>query len=94
MERVCGADPPRALHTPVPWFTLEADRAGIKGTVLLACVIGYDGQVEDILVAKPLSHGLTEAAVATVSTWRFEEPKRTGKPARVLILVEVNFDYF
>ncbi|HWY59656.1 MAG TPA: energy transducer TonB [Terriglobales bacterium] len=58
---------------------------------MLWTIVGTDGRVRDIRVARRLGRGLDEKAVEAVKQWKFEPAMYEGKPVAVQINVEVNF---
>jgi len=85
---------PIPIYKPEPPYTKEARDAKLEGTVLLRMTVAPDGTVSDVKVKKGLSLGLTENAVETVKTWRFEPAMKAGKPVPRKITVEVSFKIF
>jgi len=81
---------PRKLKEVKPRYTRRARKACIEGSVILQAVISKEGRVVDIAVLRPLP-GLTDAAVDTVSRWRFEPATLRGRPVEVNYNVAVNF---
>lgn len=67
--------PPKVLKAVNAKYTAEARAAAVEGKVILDLTVGEKGQVKDVKVVEPLSHGLTEAAVAAARKWKFESPK-------------------
>jgi len=63
--------PPEVVYKVDPGYTLEAQKAKISGTVMLAILIGTDGRVSDIHVLEKLEPGLDARAITAVSKWRF-----------------------
>lgn len=86
-----GVTAPRAIHAPDPEYTRRAQKAKYQGTVLLWAVVGPDGSVQDIKVARSLGMGLDEKAVEAVCKWRFKPAMKEGQPVAVQINVEVSF---
>jgi TonB family protein len=86
-----GIAHPVAISTPDPKYDEFARRAGVQGTTVLAVVVGSDGNVSDVQVARPLGMGLDEKAVEAVRAWRFRPAMKDGQPVTVQINVEVNF---
>lgn len=82
---------PRVKSAPDPHYSREARHAHVQGMVVLWMVVGVDGRVHNVKVARPLGYGLDEEAVKAVQKWRFEPARRKGKPVPVQINVEVNF---
>lgn len=81
---------PRKLKEVKPRYTRRARKACIEGSVILQAVISKERRVVDIAVLRPLP-GLTDAAVDTVSRWRFEPATLRGRPVEVNYNVAVNF---
>lgn len=83
--------PPEKIHSPDPVYPEEARMARIQGAVILQTIIDARGKVTDIRVLKGLPSGLTEAAVAAVSQWRFRPATLEGEPVAVHYLVTISF---
>lgn len=84
------ADPVAIKRTEAE-YTKEALEARIQGVVVLQAVISEKGDVEDIKVLKPLSHGLTEAAVEALKQWKFQPATRNRVPIAVYYNTTHNF---
>jgi len=82
---------PVRIHSPDPHYPEEARHARVQGVVILQTIINTDGNVTDVKVLKGLPSGLTEAAVAAVSSWRFKPATLEGMPVAVYYLVTVSF---
>ena len=82
---------PVRIHSPDPHYPEEARHARVQGVVILQTVIDKLGNVTDVRVLKGLPSGLTEAAVAAVSSWRFKPATLEGEPVAVYYLVTVSF---
>lgn len=82
---------PRAIHTPEPPYTEIARRARIQGVVILQLTLNKGGEVRDVRVLKGLPMGLTEAAVETVSGWRYEPALLNHEPVDVYMTVTINY---
>lgn len=81
---------PRKIRDLAPSYTARALAACIGGSVILQAVITKAGTIEDISVLKPLP-GLTEAAVAALSRWKFEPARLHGQPVEVYYNVTISF---
>jgi protein TonB len=86
-----GVSAPRTLYAPDPEYSEEARRAKFQGSVLLALIVGPDGNPRDLHIMRSLGLGLDENALDAVRTWRFEPARKDGVPVAVQISVEVNF---
>ena len=73
-----------------PGYSEEASIAKLEGSVLLSVVVGADGQLRDIHVARALGLGLDEKAIENVRAWQFKPGTRAGNP----VAVEVNLEVF
>ncbi len=83
--------PPRVIAAPDPAYPKQARVAQHEGTVVLWVVIGSDGTVHDVKVARSLILDLDKAATNAVRKWTFQPAMLNGKPVSVQINVEVNF---
>lgn len=82
---------PKKIYAPTPLYTEEARQGRIQGVVLLHAVIDAEGKVSTIEVLKGLPLGLSESAVETVKTWRWEPARRDGVPVPVYFTLTVSF---
>jgi TonB family protein len=89
----CVDKPPIATHNPPPKYSKEAEDAKIEGVVVVQGVVGTDGRLHEVKVARALGYGLDEEAIKCVEKWRFKPGKSSGKPVPVVIDVEVRFVY-
>ena len=83
---------PVKLSGPNPLYPEAARRARIQGVVVLECIIGKTGTVQDVKILRGLPLGLTEAASDAVKKWRFEPSTLNGKPVEVLYILTVRFN--
>jgi dihydroorotase/N-acyl-D-amino-acid deacylase len=83
---------PRPIHRFEPRCSGEARKARIRGTLELTAVVGKDGKVKDVRVARPLGYGLDEKAIEAVREWRFEPAHDAGRPVETPLTVEFSFD--
>lgn len=84
---------PVVLKRIMPVYTPEAATAGIEGTVLLDAVVGVDGRVADLRIARSLNKelGLDDAALEAARQWLFEPATRDGEPLPVIVRLELEF---
>jgi periplasmic protein TonB len=81
---------PRRIHYAAPLYPELARRAGVKGTVVIDCVIDPAGRVSEALVVS--GHPLLDAAALdAVRQWRYTPTLLNGVPIRVLLTVTVVF---
>lgn len=86
-----GISQPVPIYAPDPDYSDEARKAKFQGTVLLWVVIGNDGLVKDVKIARPLGLGLDQKAIEAVRKWRFKPAEKDGHPVAVQAQIEVNF---
>jgi protein TonB len=86
-----GVSAPRVLYQPDPEYSEEARKAKYQGVVVLWVVVGPDGRVHDMRVARPLGLGLDEKALEAVKQWKFEPARKDGQAVAVQVNIEVNF---
>jgi TonB family protein len=89
-----GVSPPDLLYRTQPQYTAEAMRAKIQGVTLLSGIVGVDGTLQDIRIARSLdgTFGLDQEAIKCVRQWRFRPGMRQGKPVPVYVTIEVAFN--
>jgi TonB family protein len=83
--------PPKVIYEADPGYTLEAQKAKISGTVMLAILIGTDGLVSDIHVLEKLEPSLDARAITAVSKWRFKPAMRGTTPVAFRARAGVRF---
>jgi len=88
-----GTTWPVPLAQPRPNYTADAMRAHLQGSVLLECVVGRDGLVNDVEVIRTLDtvFGLDEEAIKAAKRWRFRPATLMGVPVPVAITIELTF---
>ena len=83
--------PPIAPYTPEPKYPDNERKAGREGDVALNVVIGTDGAIHDVSVARSLSPDFDNAAIAVVQTWKFIPAKKNGNPIPLHTQIQVGF---
>ena len=85
----------RIVHQVTPKLTNEARSykpgSNFHGHTELRIIINELGVARVLDVIKPSGFGLDEQAVEAIKQWRFEPPMVNGKPSKILVVVEVNF---
>jgi len=89
-----GVSAPSPIYKPEPEFSEEARKAKYQGAVTVVCVVGPDGRVRDVQIARPLGMGLDEKAIEAVKQWRFDPAKKDGVPVAVRIQIDVDFHLY
>lgn len=89
-----GSDvtPPSCKFCPDPYYPKQLRAEKVQGVVELSTTLSEMGRTRGIRLEKSAGHRLLDqAAVETVSHWRFRPATRNGKPIRFMFYVEVNF---
>jgi TonB family protein len=86
-----GVTAPVPIDQPRPEYRSDALTARIEGIVTLECVVRADGTVSEGRVTKPLFPSLDEAALLTLSEWKFKPGTKDGNPVPVRVTVEMSF---
>lgn len=89
-----GVSAPKILYQPDPEYSEEARKAKYQGTVILWVVVGPDGRVHDVRVARSLGLGLDEKAMEAVRAWKFDPARKDGQAVAVGVNIEVNFHLY
>ncbi len=89
-----GVSAPRPIYDPDPDYSEEARKAHWQGTVVLTIIVGPDGRVHDVRVARSLGLGLDEKAMEAVRTWKFDPARKDGQAVAVQVNIEVNFHMY
>ncbi|MCA9547001.1 MAG: energy transducer TonB [Myxococcales bacterium] len=86
-------EPPRPLLSPPPRYPPTARADGIQGRVVVALLVGADGQVEQVQVEQAEPPGVFDgAAVQAVRRWRFQPATYQGRAVRAWARQAVRFD--
>jgi TonB family protein len=83
------ATPPSFLGTPASIRHDDAGKHHLDGSVLLKVVIGEDGTTRNCRVIKSSDAVLDDAAIATVTQWKFTPGTYQSKPVPVEIDMEL-----
>ena len=86
-----GVSAPHPLSTPDPDYSDETRQAGYEGSCELGVIIGTDGKVRDVKVARSIGHGLDQKAMEAVEQWTFTPAMLSGKPVPVEMSLTVRF---
>jgi len=89
-----GVSAPIPIFTPEAEFSEEARRAKYQGDVNVAIVIGADGLVKSAHVIRDPGMGLADKALEAVRQWRFKPAMKDGKPVKVDLYIDVNFNIY
>jgi periplasmic protein TonB len=79
------------LARPEPKYTEEARRRGVQGVVILKLLLGADGKIDRIRVARVLPFGLTESAIRAACTVKFKPAIKEGVAVDQWVDMEYGF---
>lgn len=85
-------DEPVPVTTVQPLYPEFAREAQIQGKVVLHVLVGKDGRVKNVKVAKGVT-GLNDAAMDAVKRWVFKPALSNNKPVAVWVEVPVDFHF-
>jgi periplasmic protein TonB len=89
-----GVRPPSVIYSVDPEFSEEARKAKFSGNVLVDLIVDEQGLPSHVRVARGVGMGLDEKAVEAVRQYKFKPATKDGKPVKVELTVEVNFQIF
>ncbi len=89
-----GVSAPKLIYQPEAEFSEEARKAKVTGNVLVSLIVDESGNVIRAHVLKGVGMGLDEKALEAVRQYRFKPALENGKPVKVEVNVEVNFQIF
>lgn len=68
-----------------------AQENGVAGMALYHTIVGADGKVEQVVVARPIGFGLDENAANTIRNASFQPAMKDGRPVPVMVDLVVEF---
>jgi protein TonB len=83
--------PPRRINYVAPEYPVLAQRARMRGVVIVEAIIGADGKVKEAKILRGIPM-LDEAALTAVRRWVYTPTLIRGVPAPVVMAVTVTFD--
>lgn len=83
---------PIPLNKPRPNYTEEARKNKITGVVLARLLVGADGSVKQVRIARGLPDGLNEEAIRAAYQIRFKPAMKGGSPVAFWQMVEIEFN--
>ena len=93
MKPGSGVTNPTIIRQIDPKYTPEAMRAKIQGVVQLEAVVGTNGVITEVRIAKSLDRafGLDEEALKTAKQWLFRPGRFQGQNVPVVVIIEMEF---
>jgi protein TonB len=89
-----GVRAPVLTYQPDAEFSEEARKAKFSGNVSVYCIVDENGTTSHVKVARGVGMGLDEKAVEAVRQYRFKPAMKDGKPVKVEVYIDVNFQIF
>jgi len=89
-----GVIPPKVLLQVDPEFSDEARKARFSGNVEVELVVDEQGRPTHIRVARGVGLGLDEKAIEAVRQYKFKPAMQNGKPVKVAVYVDVQFNIY
>jgi TonB family protein len=87
-----GYTVPTCVYCPQAQYTQPAEWHHFSGNLMLSMLVTADGRADDVVAIKALPYGLTEKAIETVRSWKFNPAQSPdGSPATVRQSVEMTF---
>ncbi len=86
--------PPVVISQVDPAFSPAARAEHFSGFVTIYLWVNEDGAPSHFQIAKPAGLGLDEQALAAVAQYKFRPATQDGKPVKVDLYIDVNFQMF
>lgn len=86
--------PPSVVYAPEPEFSEEARKAKFSGNVQVYLIVDEQGNPSHVRVVRGVGMGLDEKAIEAVRQYKFKPATQNGKPVKVDLYIEVNFQIF
>jgi protein TonB len=86
--------PPVLTFQPDPEFSEEARKAKFSGNVQVYLIVDEQGNPSHVRVVRGVGMGLDEKAVEAVRQYKFKPAMQNGKPVKVDLYIDVNFQIF
>ncbi len=84
-------NPPEPVTTVQPTYPEFAKEAQITGTVVIHALVGKDGRVGRVIVAKGIT-GLNDAAIDAVKRWVFKPALKDQAPVESWYEADLDFE--
>ena len=86
-----GVSKPVVLYAPDAEFSEEARKAKFSGNVEVYLVVDEHGAPSRIRVVRGVGMGLDDKAIEAVRQYKFKPAMKDGKPVKVDLYIDVNF---
>jgi protein TonB len=95
IEHIGGSvSKPVVLYSVEPEFSEEARKAKFSGNVQVYLIVDEQGNPSHVKVVRGVGMGLDEKAREAVLQYKFKPAMKNGKPVKVDLYVDVNFQIF
>jgi len=85
---------PVLIHLASPEYTDNARKKKFNGDVQIYLWVDENGNPTHVRVVKGVGMGLDEKAVEAVRQYKFKPAMKNGKPVKVDLFINVNFQIF
>jgi protein TonB len=86
-----GVSKPVVLYAPDAEFSEEARKAKFSGNVEVYLIVDEAGAPSHIRVVRGVGMGLDDKAIEAVRQYKFKPAMKDGKPVKVPLYIDVNF---
>jgi protein TonB len=86
-----GVSKPVVLYAPDAEFSEEARKAKFSGNVEVYLWVDENGSPSHIRVVRGVGMGLDDKAIEAVRQYKFKPAMKDGKPVKVPLYIDVNF---
>lgn len=85
--------PPKVVRKAPPVYPFGAKREGLRGVVVIRCLVGIDGLGSKFIVIKSEPKGVfDEAGLTAVRKWRFKPGILGGEPVPTWVRIPLKFE--
>lgn len=85
--------PPRAIRKAPPVYPFGAKRKGVRGEVVIRCLVGIDGMGSKFTIVSSEPAGVfDEAGLEAVKKWRFKPGILGGEPVPTWVRIPFKFE--
>jgi protein TonB len=93
-EFVAVEEQPVAVENPAPDYPELAEMSKIEGTVVVRALIGKDGNVKKVILAKGVNSILDQAALDAAKKWVFKPAMQNKQPVQVWTTIPFRFTLY
>ncbi len=84
---------PEVLVQVPPVYPQELRRKGLAGFAQVEFIVDRDGDVRDARVIRTNAPAFGDAALASVTQWKFKPGRKQGRPVNVRMTVPIIFNF-